>query len=787
MATNLFTSGRTRAKIEDLNKEIANAIRDLKGAFPEQTIEALNWSQNLIAVPLEVEVDRPSRGTVGDIDICEREPIFLLFDRQNYPHVAPSVCYNRMDFPAWKLPHLNSAYSGIPSSFCLHRGSIDNWFAEHSIVDLVHRTSNWLSDASKGHLIRQEDGFEPTRITFKGIYSIFDPKTFSNFIELNWQQNHGKSGFAFLWCKLLKTPLRFASDRIDTYAIQFIEPINKTNLSKFTKAASEINNLFGEQNKIDRRLFGILVWPPENQVCSQFFAEFPRNILELEKWTNELGAPLKDAIQKYVSENLNILGGIPIFIVVKRPQRLIKQDSLLEPISFIIICENKSYNRDGIWSKYTKVETISQRDPLTLKRARYISSRQDKLCQNRLLFLGCGAIGSKLIFHLARCGQNNMTLVDNDTISPHNLIRHALMDGYLGWNKAEAIRNAIMEIFEEDKTIKIDAIQESALNIFLGERKHMLDHHDWIIDTTASPVMLNVLRDASLPRTISCCRCEIADDGRLGILSVEGHKRNPRLDDIQIALFEMATEKKEISRWLQSNKTQSKEDLGSILSEIQIGISCSSETMKLSDDIVSLHAAYFSIGFKESANRKNEKKGQIQISQWSGNRFEMNSSSLPSAVQMFEVLPVTIVQAENDSSWQVRLKNGLEKRLHDAFRQAFPNEIGGLLIGRINQKAKIIYVTDILSAPPDSITSPCAFKMGIEDVPEKIREIDELTGSMLGYVGEWHTHPNGEINMSSVDERTAKMIKKNLDCIPLPTHILIVTKKGLHPYILSKE
>lgn len=785
MATDLFTSGHPKEKFENLSKEIKYVISELQKAFPEQSIEALSWNSNFIAIPLDVEVNIPSRGTIDGIDIREKEPIFLLFNRQNYPYEAPSVCYNRKDFPATQLPHLNPTFFGMPASFCLHRGSIDNWFAENTIENLVYRTSSWLSDAAKGRLIRKEDGFEPTRIDFGFIYSIFDSQFISNFVEEKWKQSQGKSGFVFLWYKLFETQNKIMTTGLNYYAIRLIRPLENANLIKMIEISSRINYSSDEQEKLDRRLFGILTWPSRKNVCNKFFAQLPNDAIDLRKLAQELNVPLTEAFKEYLSSNLNLLGGIPVSIVIPRTQKLIGKQSYLEPISFIVTPDIKSYSGDGIWSRNTKVEAIKQRDPLTLKTAREISSRQDWLHRRNLLIIGCGALGSKLICHLARSGQNNMTLVDHDVMSPHNLVRHALINRCLGLNKAEALKNAIIEMFEEDKAVNINVITESALNIFLGKKKNILDQHSWIIDTTASPIMLNILREASLPKTISCCRCEIADEGSLGLLIIEGQKRNPRLDDLQVEIFNMAIENKELSQWLQSNRKRSEEELGSILSEIRIGISCSSETMKLSDDIVSLHAAYFSIGFKKFADQKNAKIGRIQISQYNEEVFETKLGYSLSVVRTFEVPPVTIIQSRNDPRWQVRMKNGVEEGLHAAFLQAMPNETGGLLIGRINQKAKIIYVTDFLKAPSDSTSTPFAFKRGVDDVPLQIDKIDELTGGLLGYVGEWHTHPNGDAQLSSIDGCTAKAIKKYLDCKPLPTHIMVVTKKGLHPYIFD--
>ena len=46
---------------------------------------------------------------------------------------------------------------------------------------------------------------------------------------------------------------------------------------------------------------------------------------------------------------------------------------------------------------------------------------------------------------------------------------------------------------------------------------------------TAPNIVFNALRDADLPNTLRVHRAEIADRGRLGLLSIEGHGPNPRL------------------------------------------------------------------------------------------------------------------------------------------------------------------------------------------------------------------------------------------------------------------
>jgi proteasome lid subunit RPN8/RPN11 len=54
---------------------------------------------------------------------------------------------------------------------------------------------------------------------------------------------------------------------------------------------------------------------------------------------------------------------------------------------------------------------------------------------------------------------------------------------------------------------------------------------------------------------------------------------------------------------------------------------------------------------------------------------------------------------------------------------------------------------------------------------------------MLGYIGEWHTHPGGEPQPSLQDLSTVEKIKPNLDKVPLPALLLIVTEQRIYPYI----
>lgn len=146
---------------------------------------------------------------------------------------------------------------------------------------------------------------------------------------------------------------------------------------------------------------------------------------------------------------------------------------------------------------------------------------------------------------------------------------------------------------------------------------------------------------------------------------------------------------------------------------------------------------------------------------------------------------MTVARARNDPGWQVRFAGGLVDRMRDALRQARPSETGGLIIGMVHAKRRIVYVTRLLDAPHDSEGTPMAFVRGVDDLPEAVADIERRSGGLLGYVGEWHTHPTGGPDLSITDLMAAARLKRVLDRVPLPTHIVVVTPRGVYPHVFE--
>jgi integrative and conjugative element protein (TIGR02256 family) len=91
----------------------------------------------------------------------------------------------------------------------------------------------------------------------------------------------------------------------------------------------------------------------------------------------------------------------------------------------------------------------------------------------------------------------------------------------------------------------------------------------------------------------------------------------------------------------------------------------------------------------------------------------------------------------------IYLDEGVEKGLHAMRAACLPCETGGILLGYHDLVAKTIVIVKACPAPADSAGTPTSFERGTEGVEEKLEDVKKRTANIVGYVGEWHSHPDG--------------------------------------------
>ena len=772
----LLRISTTRAAVsrEACPAPIQLAILALEARPALSGIRLVDWHGYGIGVATSVSVNLPARGPVGTIDIRSDEPVVIVFHKVRFPHQAPVVYVDRPDFPAESLPHMYPAQNGQPPALCLHWGHVDDWFAAHSIDEFVDRVRSWFEDAAGNRLIRSQDLYEPTRVggAHDASISIYDPHDLQEAIRQNWQARSG-AGWGVLVCnRPISSSHSWSLARRDVYPPSILDSIRRAPKSTNQKVLGVFDAAV--------HMMGVLIYGARSHIVVPYIASLPGNLGELRQFAQRHKLPLNKALEE-LTNLVMAQEFLPVVAALQRPRPLIGTQSSIELLNFAI--DGRPYMRDlkkespGLRVVWCNLQLRPATVGLARRLSGLASPLEAELTKAGLVF-GCGALGSKVSIHLARAGHVCQTLVDHDICMPHNMIRNGLPPDYVGVNKATATEQMIERIFAWDaESTYIQALPFNALEVLLGKYRQVLGEHQYILDCTASVAVLDTLvapHVSTLPRIM---RCEIGHRGHLGFVLIEGPERNPRLDDLQAILYDRALDDSRIADWLKSQTVDTESDVGPALEEISIGLGCSSNTMPMADDIVSYHAALASAMVRRVLERNWGVAG-IQISAWN------EQSSASGSVDFFEVGAWLPLGSVDTKGWQVRVPSTLAADLIRQLQAAEPNETGGILLGVIHPKRKVISVTRALPPPPDSQGWPYAFRLGIRDVPEQLDEINKRTGGLVRYVGEWHSHPNGSAGLSSIDRQAVDQISKSLRGRQ-PTHVMIVTDEACHPHVFD--
>jgi hypothetical protein len=749
---------------KELPFAIKEAILEIKQVFGYEELEVFSYNDYNLVIPVTIDVNLPSKGTHEDVDIRDSEPILISFSLKNYPTTSPRIKSDRKDFPSKNLSHLYAVTVGAPPTLCLVRENLDEWFANRRISDLIFVAKQWFSKAANGLLSEDADEFEPVRLEGYRGYSIYSHLKLYNYIFKN-SRHIAEHPFCYL---LNSTKLKGLSS--PSFKLINVD-ITSSNLIELFDLIKDLNLKFIKDKEKDKDfdlpLFGLLVWSNTSETISSYSTSLPKTFCELESFTEQYSISIKEPIADYIKSNLfinNLTSYIPIIIGIKRPKKLIGFESNIEFFHFVINVDKESIVENTITPE-TKVFFQSHREPISSNLAQKLSLSNN---QEKTVFIGAGALGSKLLFHYARSGNFNLKAIDNDTFSPHNIVRHDLFMESSGKNKAKAVIEKIKAFLEDNSTLEFHNG-----SIFNYDNK-LLDGYSWLIDTSASLNVQNWLVNSKLNNVPNRARAEIAYKGNLGFLYIEGENQNPRVDDLVNYVYFLGIKSEIISEWLiEENKKKE----GNDYDIVDIGIGCNSPTVIMSNDSMSFHASIFSKILNHEFERKVVKeKGFLNVSYISENGLDINSEG-------FLIPSFDVFECCNNSGWEIRILVSVLDKMKLEAKRYKRRETGGIFIGICNYKTKTIHVFDTIKAPPDSKHSSVYFYRGIKNLPEQVKYIKEITGGMIGYIGEWHTHPMGLDSLSGVDMAAVEKLKPLNDNYPIPTFISILSKEKYLPFV----
>lgn len=742
----------------ELNGPINKCIQEIEKYFDIEGLPIYQYGDYSIAIPINLTVSIPPMGTVGGIDIRKIEPILIRLSLGYYPHIIPFVMSDRKDFPKDKLSHLYADRDNKPARLCLVRNNPNEWFSNKRIKDFLHVVEEWFFKAGADLLNEDGNEFDPIRLENYYGDHIYTYEIMHDIVSTN-NRFIPELPFAILFGTVRNDDAK--SDL--TCAYKSFNSIPLIQASSLTSALSKVENEIDTNTIPEKPIFSILVWPANLNIESEYFTSLPETYLELKKIFRDRNIDMDSILSIYSNTGFHKVNGIIVTLAIKRPKKLIGYNFDIEFINFRI--SGKEY-KDGKMPDNASVVSLRHIEPFTCSLAELVSGQKRN---KKILYAGAGSLGSKMIMHEVRSGNKNISVVDDDTFLQHNLVRHTLYNSNIGKNKAAAIIEEAESFFRFDHHVELKSFDRKVS--FLTEDE--LKPYEWIVDTTASFGVQNWLCENKTQQNTNVCRCELANEGKLGLLYIEGSLRNPRIDDMINLLYYEAISNKAIEEWRINDSA--KEPIN-----LSIGLGCSSSTTVMSDDSISLHSASFSQVLYNEYDRKNiEGNGLIFIN-------KLNSVGLLSiSSENILVKPFLILSCLNNSGWEVRVKNGVDEKIFSLVKMAGVNETGGVLIGIANYKTKTIHVLDIIKATVDSKGTPGRFKRGIKNLPEQIDEIKEKTGNMIGYIGEWHSHPMGLEQLSNIDIANIALLQKENHKVPIPTCAVIISNGKILPFVFD--
>ena len=776
----LFSDLWSDADRNELPIAVVHAVRELEGAFGAAVSVKLNGLG--VAICLELAVSIPTRGPHKRRDVRPVEPVLIQIDPIRFPHKCPRVGMNRVSFPRDQLPHLYPGHREDPAWLCLHKGSMDEWFAEHTVTDLVERAEHWLRDAARGKLNPPSEPYEPILPRLNDCIFLYENARMCDLVSRGWRRTIGRAGAAFFYTRLSTRARAAALLGSNRYALESVSlelpmeaipPYRENPPSLVAKLsldplAQPDPWLHRRKHVVEGRqklglagLWGVVLWPDINPIDA-YNGDLPTSYEELVAWCDRVGIPMARVMRTYISQGWAIDGILPLVIALPRPRIVLGSAEAIEFVSFVVLPPQDP----------KELIDVGHRQPMTRKKAARLSRSKMSEQDQRWVVLGCGALGSMIALGRGRAGHADLDLVDNDRLEPHNLARHALSSQYLGASKATAMADEIKAMFTGEE-VKPRAFDMSAQD-FVLDHPDVLTKAARVLDMSASAQVLELLCDAAIGGRVA--RAEIALYGLLGVLTQEGPDRNPRIDEIRVGLFDSAVDSPEgsVALWLQHHR--SLRDKGGAYEEIIVGLSCSSDTMRISGDMISWHANSFSMELRQPT----PEHGSVLLTQ------PNPSEPAKGSINRMSVLPWRRLGAAG-SSWDIRIAGSALDFMREQLREKAPNETGGVLFGMVHPKKNILYVTRADPAPPDSIEEPTRFVRGVAGVAQSMSAADDATGGLIQYVGDWHSHPDGPAGPSLEDISTGEELRTSGIRGRVPAHILIVTEDKVCSCVFPRQ
>ncbi|WP_167399124.1 ThiF family adenylyltransferase [Ectopseudomonas oleovorans] len=339
--------------------------------------------------------------------------------------------------------------------------------------------------------------------------------------------------------------------------------------------------------------------------------------------------------------------------------------------------------------------------------------------------VGAGALGSALLDMWTRSGWGEWSIIDNDHIKPHNLVRHQADSSLIGASKAEAAVIQVDRVMQG--ATKAKAIHADACDLSEQKSVEALQSSTLVVDasTTLDYPRLASSRD-DVGRHVSVF---VTPSASAAVLLLEDANRKLRLRTLEAQYYRSMLSEEWGRNHLDGN-------LGSYWS----GASCRDISLVMPYSNILGHAATIA----DQVPRLSL-SAEAAIRVWT--KDPVSGSIAAHSIEVRDELHLPF------DGLGLFIDAGVRDKMSAFRKKQLPNETGGILLGYHDFNVNSIVVVDALPAPRDSKASPGAFERGLEGVIDAVVDAGKRTAGIVRYIGEWHSHPRGYSATPSGDDK----------------------------------
>lgn len=389
---------------------------------------------------------------------------------------------------------------------------------------------------------------------------------------------------------------------------------------------------------------------------------------------------------------------------------------------------------------------------LTVEQARLASAVGFDGADAPRVLAGVGALGSTLADIWAREAWGRWTYVDDDYLKPHNVARHAAKDLDIGHYKVDAVVDLTQRNFQDDH-YRSQAFHMSILSQNESALVEALQRAVLVVDATTT---LEVPRDLALRDDL--CRSVsvfLTPSGLGAVLLLEDEERRVRLDALEAQYYRAILG----SPWGEVHLRGSR-------GHLWVGAGCRDLSAVISTEHVHLLGGVLARQVRLQSGRP-----AACARVW---HLDPESSAL-SLSEITLSLPVVRTLC----GWTVVSDVAIETKLAQLRRKHLPRETAGLIFGYSDHKLKKLFVVDVLPAPPDTEGDATGVSRGVIGTLDAVTAVRARTGGVVGYLGEWHSHPPFAPPCPSADDRVQiGYVAQELARVGEPALMIIVGCEG---------